>query len=85
MRFPKQLQNVTWEKEQDSYTLVHPSTKELFQIDAIAFMIWAQCDGKTSMDRIVDIFALGNNREVVKASINGVLERLSKAGFIKWT
>ena len=83
MKFPKQVDDVAWEKNEEAYVLVHPKTKEPFQIDAVAFMIWAQCDGKTSVDKIIDLFSLGSNKEVVKASVNGVIDRLKEAGFIK--
>lgn len=84
MRYPKQTENVAWEKAEETYVMVHPKTKQSLQIEPLAFMIWAQCDGRTSIEDIIDVFAVGGNKEVVKASINGILKRLEDAKLIKW-
>ncbi len=83
MKFPKQTPNIKWERAEDAYLLFHPINKQPFQIDELAFMIWAQCDGKTSVQKIVDVFTVGSNREIVTASVNGILDKLKDAGFIK--
>lgn len=83
MKLPKQVEDVKWVKTGEFYTLVSSDNKT-FDVDSIGFLIWSQCDGKTPVDKIVDIFAVGGNKDVVKASIAGILDKLEEAGLIKW-
>ena len=66
------------------YVLSDPDTKEKQQIDSISFLVWIQCDGKTSVEDIVDVFAVDGNRDIVKAAINGIMEKLEKKKLIEW-
>jgi len=54
-----------------------------YNIDPIAFLVWIQCDGKTSLEQMTDIFSVDGNRDIVKAAIKGILEKLNKSGLVK--
>ena len=75
---------MTWTRLGEAYILLDPETKKNITIDPIAFMIWVQCDGKTELEQIVDVFSVNGNRDIIKAAINGILENLEDSGLIKW-
>jgi len=75
---------MTWSKLGNVYILVDPDTKKTYQIDPISFLVWIQCDGKTSLEQITDVFSVDGNRDIVKAAIQGILDKLSKSGLIEW-
>ena len=79
---PKKAKDFTWTKIADSYILVDPDTKKTFNIDTVSFLIWVQCDGKTSVDDMVDVFSVNGNRDIVKAAIKGILDKLEDTGLI---
>lgn len=83
MVFPKKIKELTWTKVADNYILVDPKTKKTYNIDTISFLIWVQCDGETSIDDMVDIFSVNGNRDIVKAAIRGILDKLEDSGLIK--
>ncbi len=84
MKYPKKTREMGWSKLGNVYILVDPETKKSHNIDPIAFLVWLQCDGKTSLEQMTDVFSVNGNRDIVKAAINGILEKLEKSGIIKW-
>ena len=81
---PDKVKEMTWTKSGDTYVLVDKDTQKSFSIDPIAFLVWLQCDGKTNVERIVDVFSVDGNRDIVKAAIKGILEKLTENGLLKW-
>lgn len=84
MKYPKRVKEMTWSKLGNVYILVDPDTKKTYQIDPISFLVWIQCDGKTSLEQITDVFSVNGNRDIVKAAIQGILDKLNKSGLIEW-
>lgn len=81
---PAKIKELTWSKQDEVYVLLDAETKKTYSIDPIAFLVWIQCDGKTNVEKIVDIFAVDGNRDIVKAAVSGILEKLEGNGLIKW-
>lgn len=81
---PIKTKELQWTKMGEGYTLLDKDTSKSYIIDPIAFLVWIQCDGKTNVEQIVDVFAVDGNRDIVKAAINGVLEKLVDSGLVKW-
>lgn len=81
---PAKIKELTWTKQEEVYVLLDGETKKTYSVDPIAFLVWIQCDGKTNVEKIVDIFAVDGNRDIVKAAVNGILEKLEGNGLIKW-
>lgn len=84
MKYPKKSKEMSWSKLGDAYVLVDPETKKNYTIDPIAFLVWLQCDGKTSVDEMTDVFSVNGNRDIVKSAIKGILEKLKNSGLIEW-
>ena len=84
MKKPKKAKEMEWTKIGNVYLLVDKETNKTFTLDPISFLVWIQCDGKTSLEEIVDVFSVNGNRDIVKAAIEEVLERLEKNGLIEW-
>ena len=82
MKNPKQKKEFTWAKQGNSYLMTDPETKQMTPIDTISFLVWIQCDGKTSVNDIVDVFSVDENTDIIKASVNGILEKLEKKELI---
>ena len=57
---------------------------DLGALDSISFLVWIQCDGKTTANAIADVFAVSGNVDIVRAAIKGVLDKLETSGLIKW-
>src|SRR3989304_9818351 len=83
-RKPLKIKDLTWTKQGEVYMLLDEETKKTYSLDPIAFLVWIQCDGKTSLDHIVDVFSVNGNRDIVKAAENGILGKLVGNGLIKW-
>lgn len=83
MKFPQKTKDMNWTRSGDSYVLLDPDNSKPITIDPIAFMVWVQCDGKTSLDNMTDVFSVDGNRDVVKAALKGILDRLENSGLIK--
>jgi len=81
---PAKTRELTWSKQGELYVLLDQDTKKTFSIDPIAFLVWIQCDGKTNIDKIVDVFSVNGNRDIVKAAVEGILDKLQTNGLIKW-
>jgi len=81
---PMKLKELTWSKQGELYVLLDEESKKTFSIDPIAFLVWIQCDGKTDIEKIVDVFSVNGNRDIVKAAITGILEKLESNGLIRW-
>lgn len=81
---PKKVKEMEWTKIGDVYLLIDKETNKTFTLDPISFLVWVQCDGKTSLEEIVDIFSVNGNRDIVKAAIQEILERLERNGLIEW-
>jgi hypothetical protein len=82
VKYPKKTKEMKWSKLGNNYILVDPDTKKRYNIDPIAFLVWIQCDGKTSIEQMTDIFSVNGNRDIVKAAIKGILDKLSKSGLV---
>ena len=85
MKYPKKIKEMKWSKLGNVYVLVDPDTNKTFDIDPITFLVWIQCDGKTSVEEITDIFSVNGNRDIVKAAIMGIIDKLVKSGLIEWS
>jgi hypothetical protein len=81
---PAKIKDLVWSRQGELYVLLDKDTNKTFSLDPIAFLVWIQCDGKTRIDKIVDVFSVNGNRDIVKAAINGILEKLEGNGLIKW-
>jgi hypothetical protein len=82
--FPVKTKELQWEKVENAYQIVDKSTNKEYTLDPISFLVWIQCDGKTDLEQIVDVFSVNGNRDIVKAAISGILEKLENKGLIKW-
>ncbi len=83
-KFPLKSKELEWSKAPEGYVLLDKDQNKTFQIDPISFLVWIQCDGKTSVETIVDVFTVDGNRDIIKAAVTGVLEKLTSSGIIKW-
>jgi hypothetical protein len=83
-KFPVKTKELQWEKVENAYQIVDKSTNKEYTLDPISFLVWIQCDGKTDLEQIVDVFSVNGNRDIVKAAISGILEKLENKGLIKW-
>lgn len=84
MKKPIKLENVEWKKAGNLYLLQDKEKNKTHSIDPISFMVWIQCDGKTEVEQIVDVFSVNGNRDIIKAAITGVLEKLEGQKLIRW-
>lgn len=85
MKFPKKNKEMTWARVGESYVLLDSDTKKNVTIDPIAFMVWVQCDGKTKLESMTDVFSVDGNRDIVQAAIKGILSKLEQSGLISWS
>lgn len=83
MKFPKKTKEMKWSKFGNVYILVDPDSKKTYNIDPISFLVWIQCDGKTSVEQMTDVFSVNGNRDIVKAAIKGILDKLNKLGLVE--
>ena len=83
-RFPKRTKELRWTRLGNFYVLMDDEAKKTYSLDAIAFLVWVQCDGKTSVDQMTDVFSVDGNRDIIKAAITGILEKLERSGLITW-
>jgi hypothetical protein len=81
--YPKKTKEYQWMRAGDFYVLYDPMTNESFNLDPIAFIVWLQCDGKTPVDEIVDLLSVENNKDIIKAAVSGIIDRLAENGIIK--
>lgn len=81
--FPKKTKEYQWTRVGDFYVLYDPITNESFNLDPIAFIVWLQCDGKTPIDEIADLLSVEDNKDIVKATVKGIIDRLAENGIIK--
>ncbi len=84
MKTPVKTKDLAWEKASNGYILQDKELDKTFTLDPISFLVWVQCDGKTNLESIVDIFSVNGNRDIIKAAIEGILEKLESNGLIKW-
>jgi len=84
VKLPKKTKEMTWSKVGNTYILVDPDTQKTYSIDPIAFLVWIQCDGKTNLEQITDVFSVDGNRDIVRAAIEGILDKLKESGLITW-
>ncbi len=83
MKFPKKTKEMKWSKFGNVYILVDPDTNKTYNIDPISFLVWIQCDGKTSIEEMTDVFSVNGNRDIVKAAIKGIVDKLNKMGLVE--
>jgi len=83
VKYPKKTKEMKWSKLGNVYILVDPDTKKTYNIDPIAFLVWIQCDGKTSLEQMTDVFSVDGNRDIVKAAIKGILDKLNESGLVE--
>lgn len=76
--------DLEWSRSGDFYVLLDKATGKASQLDAISFLVWIQCDGRTPVSNIVDVFAVGGNRDIIETAVTGVLEKLTGGGLVKW-
>lgn len=81
---PAKTKELEWNKAGELYLLLDKDSNKTYSLDPIAFLVWVQCDGKTNLEQIVDVFSVDGNRDIIKAAINGILEKLESSGLIKW-
>jgi hypothetical protein len=81
---PVKVKEMTWTRTEEAYILLDPDTNKTYALDPISFLVWIQCDGKTDVDRIVDVFSVNGNRDIIKAAIIGILDKMTSSGLIKW-
>ena len=84
MKVPARTKEFTWEKTGEAYVLLDKETNKNFNLDPISFLVWIQCDGKTDLETIVDVFSVNGNRDIVKAAIKGILDKMEGIGLVKW-
>lgn len=83
-KFPLKTKEFGWRKVGDMYVLADEEKGKSYQLDAISFLVWIQCDGRTSVGKMVDVFSVDGNRDIIEAAITGVLEKLTSSGILKW-
>lgn len=83
-KIPQKTRELAWQRMGEAYVLVDKESQQNFTLDPISFLVWIQCDGKTSVDKITDVFSVNGNRDIVRAAIGSVLEKLSNNGLLKW-
>jgi hypothetical protein len=81
---PIKTKELQWSKAGEFYLLLDKDTGKTYTLDPISFLVWIQCDGKTDLEKIVDIFSVNGNRDIVKTAICSILEKLESSGLIKW-
>jgi len=81
---PVKVKEMQWNRTGEIYLLTDKDKNKTYTLDPISFLVWIQCDGKTDLERIVDVFSVNGNRDIVKAAITGILEKLKENGLIKW-
>ena len=81
---PLKTKEMQWNRTGECYLLLDKDTEKTYSLDPISFLVWIQCDGKTDLEKIVDIFSVNGNRDIVKAAIVGILDKLKDSGLIKW-
>lgn len=81
---PKKTKELEWRRVGNAYLLFDKETSKTYTLDPISFMVWIQCDGKTDIETIVDIFSVNGNRDIVKTAILSITKKLESAGLIRW-
>jgi hypothetical protein len=82
VKFPNKKKEMIWNRVGESYVLIDPDTKQNITIDPIAFMVWVQCDGKTNLETMTDVFSVDGNRDIVRAALKGILDKLEESDLI---
>jgi len=85
IKIPIKTKELDWNKAGELYLLQDKDTKKNYTLDPISFLVWIQCDGKTNIEQIVDVFSVDGNRDIIKAAVNGILDKLIGSGLVKWT
>jgi hypothetical protein len=80
---PKKTKEMTWTKLGDAYLLIDPTTKKTYNLDSISFLIWIQCDGKTSVNDLTEVFSVNGNSDIVEAAIMGIIDKLTDSGLLE--
>lgn len=83
-KVPVKVKEMPWSRAGEAYLIVDEEIKKTHSLDPISFLVWIQCDGKTNIDQIVDVFSVNGNRDIVKAAVSGILDKLQNAGLVKW-
>jgi len=83
-KYPVRAKEMPWSKTESAYVLADSDTKKTYALDPISFLVWVQCDGKTDIDTIVDAFTVNGNRDIIKAAVSGILDKLTNNGLVKW-
>jgi len=81
---PIKTKEMPWSRVGETYLLVDEQIKKTHSLDPISFLVWVQCDGKTELEQIVDVFSVNGNRDIIKAALTGVLKKLEDSGLVKW-
>jgi len=80
---PVKIKDFAWNKTGEMYVLLDKDKNKTYSLDPISFLVYIQCDGKTCIEEIVDVFSVNGNRDIVKAAIIGILHKLKTQGLIK--
>lgn len=81
---PVKTTEFQWNKSGETYILEDKEKGQNYSLDPISFLVWVQCDGKTGIEQIVDIFSVDGNRDIIKTAIKNILDKLESGGLIKW-
>lgn len=84
MKKPVKTRDMRWEKAGGVYLLRDDETNRTYTLEPIPFLVWIQCDGKTDLEQIVDVFSVDGNRDIIKAALTSILQNLTDSGLIKW-
>jgi len=50
VKYPKKTKEMNWTKLGNIYIISDPKSKKTHNIDTVSFLVWIQCDGKTSVE-----------------------------------
>lgn len=84
VKIPKKAKELEWQKTGELYQLTDKDKNKNYSLDPISFLVWIQCDGKTNIEQIIDVFAVDGNRDIIKSAVVGILEKLESKGLVKW-
>jgi len=81
---PRKTKELEWQQLGNIYLLIDKQNNKTYSLDAISFLIWMQCDGKTDLEDLVDLFAINGNRDIVRNAVLNILENLRNLNLIEW-
>jgi hypothetical protein len=82
-KHPARLEDVVWKSVNGYYMIEDLKSKKMYKLDQMSFLIWAQCDGRTGVEEIVDVFYAEGSRELIKTTVTNILDKLEGSGLVK--